>query len=30
MKTHKPIAVRFWVKSDVNVLSGWVQVVSPQ
>jgi len=25
-KTHKPIALRFWVESDVNVLCGWVQV----
>jgi len=26
IKTHKPIALRFWVESGVNVLCGWVQV----
>ena len=26
IKTHKPIALRFWVESGVNVLCGWAQV----
>jgi len=26
IKTHKPIALRFWVESDVSVLCGWAQV----
>jgi len=26
IKTHKPIALRFWVESGVNVLYGWTQV----
>jgi len=26
IKTHKPIALRFWVKSGVNALCGWAQV----
>jgi len=25
-KTHKPIALRFWVESGVNALCGWTQV----
>jgi len=25
-KTHKPIALRFWVESGVNALCGWAQV----
>jgi len=27
-KTHKSIALRFWVESDVNGLYGWTQVSS--
>jgi len=26
IKTHKLIALRFWVKSGVSVLCGWAQV----
>ena len=26
IKTHKPIALRFWVESGVNTLCGWAQV----
>jgi len=26
IKTHKPIVLRFWVESSVNVLCGWTQV----
>ena len=26
IKTHKPIALRFWVESGVNALCGWAQV----
>jgi len=26
IKAHKPIALRFWVESGVNVLCGWAQV----
>ena len=26
IKTHKPIALRFWVESGVNSLCGWAQV----
>jgi len=26
IKTHKPIALRFWVESDVNSLCGWAQI----
>jgi len=26
IKTHKPIALRFWVESGVSVLCGWAQV----
>jgi len=26
IKTHKPIALRFWIESDVNTLCGWAQV----
>jgi len=26
IKTHKPIALRFWVESGVNVLCGWAHV----
>ena len=26
IKAHKPIALRFWVESDVNALCGWAQV----
>jgi len=26
INTHKPIVLRFWVESDVNILYGWVQV----
>ena len=25
IKTHKPIALRFWVESGVNALCGWAQ-----
>ena len=34
IKTHKPIALRFWVESGVSALCGWAKVslvfVSPQ
>jgi len=26
IKTHKPIALRFWVESGVSALCGWAQV----
>ena len=26
IKTHKPIALRFWVESGVSVLCGWAQI----
>jgi len=26
IKTHKPIALRFWVESSVNALCGWAHV----
>jgi len=26
IKTHKPMALRFWVESGVNVLCGWAQI----
>jgi len=26
IKTHKPIALRFWVESGVNALCGWAQI----
>jgi len=26
IKTHQPIALRFWIESSVNALCGWVQV----
>ena len=26
IKTHKPIALRFWVESGVSALYGWAQV----
>jgi len=26
IKAHKPIALRFWVESGVNILCGWAQV----
>jgi len=26
IKTHKSIALRFWVESGVNALCGWTQV----
>jgi len=26
IKTHKPVALRFWIESGVNALCGWAQV----
>jgi len=26
IKTYKPIVLKFWVESGVNVLCGWIQI----